>query len=54
MPRRIVALATCNLNQWAMDFDGNLNRIKQSINEAKKLNSNYRVLQTNNLIFNLI
>ena len=28
-------VATCNLNQWAMDFRGNLERIKESIREAK-------------------
>jgi len=27
---RKVVLATCSLNQWAMDFDGNLNRILKS------------------------
>ena len=27
---RLVTLATCNLNQWAMDFEGNYNRIRQS------------------------
>lgn len=24
-------VATCNLNQWAMDFEGNLRRIEASI-----------------------
>ncbi len=24
-------LATCNLDQWALDFDGNLRRIVESI-----------------------
>lgn len=28
-------MATCNLNQWAMDFDCNLKHIKESIAEAK-------------------
>ena len=28
-------LATCNLNQWALDFDGNLTRIVDSIRQAK-------------------
>lgn len=32
---RLLKIATCNLNQWAMDFDGNLKRIKSSIQEAK-------------------
>jgi len=27
---RKVTLATCTLNQWAMDFDGNLKRILKS------------------------
>lgn len=31
----IAVVATCNLNQWAMDFTGNLERIRQSIAEAK-------------------
>ena len=31
----LVRVATCNLNQWAMDFRGNLERIKESIREAK-------------------
>mmetsp|Transcript_30545 Transcript_30545/g.42038 ORF Transcript_30545/g.42038 Transcript_30545/m.42038 type:complete len:1359 (-) Transcript_30545:23-4099(-) len=33
-PLRVV-VGTCNMNQWAMDFDGNLNRIIQSISNAK-------------------
>ena len=28
-------LATCNLNQWALDFDGNLKRTEDSISNAK-------------------
>lgn len=32
---RLLKVATCNLNQWAMDFDCNLRNIKQSILEAK-------------------
>lgn len=28
-------MATCNLNQWAMDFDNNLENIKESITRAK-------------------
>jgi len=27
----LVKLATCNLDQWALDFDGNLARIRESI-----------------------
>jgi len=40
---RIVKLATCNLNQWALDFDGNLRRIKESIRQAKDQGASYRV-----------
>jgi NAD+ synthase (glutamine-hydrolysing) len=36
-------LATCNLNQWAMDFQGNLARIRSSIQEAKAKGARYRV-----------
>lgn len=32
---RLLKVVTCNLNQWAMDFDCNLSNIKQSIAEAK-------------------
>ena len=32
----IVTLATCNLNQWALDFEGNLSRIISSIEIAKQ------------------
>ena len=31
----LVRVATCNLNQWAMSFDSNLENIKRSIREAK-------------------
>ncbi|CAM6096271.1 unnamed protein product [Calypogeia fissa] len=40
---RLVKVATCNLNQWAMDFTGNLARIKQSIRQAKDAGAAYRV-----------
>jgi hypothetical protein len=30
MASRRVTLATCVLNQWALDFDGNLKRILES------------------------
>ncbi|XP_058225335.1 glutamine-dependent NAD(+) synthetase isoform X2 [Rhododendron vialii] len=33
---RLLKVATCNLNQWAMDFDCNLNNIKESITRAKQ------------------
>jgi NAD+ synthase (glutamine-hydrolysing) len=29
-PATYITVATCNLNQWAMDFDGNMERIYQS------------------------
>ncbi|KAL0409233.1 UNVERIFIED_CONTAM: Glutamine-dependent NAD(+) synthetase [Sesamum radiatum] len=32
---RVVKVATCSLNQWAMDFDCNINNIKESISRAK-------------------
>ncbi len=40
--RRLATLATCNLNQWALDFGGNLQRVIDSINEAKRLGARYR------------
>eukprot|EP01065_Artemidia_motanka_P046613 TRINITY_DN70_c0_g2_i1.p1 TRINITY_DN70_c0_g2~~TRINITY_DN70_c0_g2_i1.p1 ORF type:complete len:738 (+),score=274.91 TRINITY_DN70_c0_g2_i1:68-2281(+) len=40
---RPVVVATCNLNQWALDFTGNLRRIKDSILEAKKKGARLRV-----------
>ncbi|KAI3872054.1 hypothetical protein MKX03_001401 [Papaver bracteatum] len=32
----LLKVATCNLNQWAMDFDRNLKNIKESITKAKE------------------
>ena len=40
--RRLATLATCNLNQWALDFGGNLHRVIQSIEEAKRRGARYR------------
>ena len=40
---RKVTLATCSLNQWAMDFDGNLQRILESIKIAKERGAKYRL-----------
>ncbi|KAM6980650.1 glutamine-dependent NAD(+) synthetase [Aplochiton taeniatus] len=40
---RNVTLATCSLNQWALDFDGNLERILKSIEIAKSLGAKYRL-----------
>ena len=42
MPR-LVTLATCNLNQWAMDFEGNNQRIMESIRQAKALGARFRL-----------
>jgi len=39
----LVTLATCALNQWALDFEGNLGRIKQSILKAKEAGATLRV-----------
>ena len=40
---RIARLATCNLCQWAMDFEGNLERIKTSIDQARERGARYRL-----------
>jgi len=42
MPR-IITVAACNLNQWALDFDGNLSRTLQSCEEAKSAGASYRL-----------
>ena len=39
----LITVATCNLNQWALDFDGNLKRILQSCEEAKEKGASYRL-----------
>lgn len=39
---RKVTVAVCTLNQWAMDFEGNKNRIIQSVKEASELGATYR------------
>lgn len=38
----VLKVATCNLNQWALDFDGNLERILCSIRLAKEQGATYR------------
>lgn len=38
-----VTIATCNLNQWALDFEGNRDRIIASIKEAKRQGAKLRV-----------
>ncbi|XP_041452892.1 glutamine-dependent NAD(+) synthetase-like [Lytechinus variegatus] len=40
---RKVVLATCTLNQWAMDFEGNYERILKSIAIAKEKGARYRL-----------
>lgn len=39
----LVTVATCNLNQWALDFDGNYERIKKSCECAKQMGASYRL-----------
>jgi NAD+ synthase (glutamine-hydrolysing) len=39
----LITLATCSLNQWALDFEGNMRRILQSIAIAKERGSTLRV-----------
>lgn len=38
-----VTVATCNLNQWALDFEGNTKRIIESIHKAKDAGATLRV-----------
>lgn len=40
---KFAVLATCNLNQWALDFDGNRERIIESICIAKKHDAKFRI-----------
>ncbi|XP_069865776.1 glutamine-dependent NAD(+) synthetase isoform X1 [Dipodomys merriami] len=40
---RKVTVATCALNQWALDFEGNLHRILRSIEIAKNKGARYRL-----------
>src|SRR4051812_12623664 len=39
----LITVATCLLNQWALDFDGNLQRILESIRIAKERGASLRV-----------
>lgn len=39
----LVTLATCSLNQWALDFEGNRDRILESIRIAKERGARLRV-----------
>lgn len=41
--RALATLATCSLNQWALDFDGNLRRVLESIERAKAAGARYRL-----------
>lgn len=43
MRPRIVKIATCNLNQWALDFEGNLERTKESLRVAHEAGATYRL-----------
>ncbi|PID85334.1 MAG: NAD(+) synthase [Chloroflexi bacterium] len=40
---QLTTLATCNLNQWALDFEGNLERICESIRLAKARGAKFRL-----------
>ena len=40
---KLTTLATCNLTQWALDFEGNLGRIIESIQIAKENGARYRL-----------
>lgn len=40
---RLLRVATCNLNQWAMDFDTNLRNVKESIARAKTAGAVVRI-----------
>ena len=40
--KRIITLTTCSLNQRVLDFEGNANRIIESIRQAKILGSRFR------------
>ena len=42
-PSTLVTLATCSLNQWALDFTGNLERVMESIRRAKKAGCVFRL-----------
>ena len=39
---RKVTIAVCTLNQWALDFEGNLDRIRRSIQEARDAGAKFR------------
>lgn len=39
---RVVTVAVCTLNQWAMDFEGNFKKILESIKDAKAQGATFR------------
>lgn len=41
--RIMVRVATCNLNQFALDFEGNVARIKQSVVECRAAGARLRL-----------
>ena len=41
--QHLIVVATCSLNQWALDFEGNLERILESIRIAKEKGAAIRV-----------
>ena len=43
LSQELATVATCNLCQWAMDFEGNKNRIMESIKLAKEAGATLRV-----------
>ncbi|CAJ2509374.1 Uu.00g144000.m01.CDS01 [Anthostomella pinea] len=43
MASSLITVATCNLAQWAWDFDGNTKRIIESIHKAKAAGASLRV-----------
>lgn len=40
---QLATVATCNLDQWALDFEGNLARIRASIEEARERGARFRL-----------
>ena len=43
MESRFITVATCNLNQWALDFDGNCQRVLESCRQAKAAGASFRL-----------
>ena len=39
---RKATFAVCTLNQWALDFDGNVERILESVKKARENGASYR------------